>query len=184
MGNNHHAGPSRAVRPIVERGPHGWVKRKHPIPSIGDRFSELTVSGFEYAIRGGIKAIRVRCSCGAREHSTSIAHLYNRRSTRCNVCAKKQSGRWRKNFFKYSKIVPDDGHRRRLLNRLSACKNRCHNPNDRGYPNYGGRGIHLYAEWHKNKCAFLSYVITLPGWDDPILELDRIDVNKGYEPGN
>jgi hypothetical protein len=26
--------------------------------------------------------------------------------------------------------------------------------------------------------------MTLDGWDKPELELDRIDVNKGYEPDN
>jgi polyhydroxyalkanoate synthesis regulator phasin len=26
--------------------------------------------------------------------------------------------------------------------------------------------------------------MTLDGWDKPKLELDRIDVNKGYEPDN
>jgi hypothetical protein len=26
--------------------------------------------------------------------------------------------------------------------------------------------------------------MTLDGWDNPKLELDRIDVNKGYEPNN
>ena len=26
--------------------------------------------------------------------------------------------------------------------------------------------------------------MSLDGWDQPRLELDRIDVNKGYEPGN
>jgi hypothetical protein len=32
--------------------------------------------------------------------------------------------------------------------------------------------------------AYLAYLITLPGWDDPSLELDRVDVDKGYERGN
>jgi len=30
----------------------------------------------------------------------------------------------------------------------------------------------------------LQHLITLDGWDNPILELDRTDVEKGYEPGN
>ena len=52
------------------------------------------------------------------------------------------------------------------------------------YQNYGGRGITVFEEWRKNKRAFLEYVVTLEGWDNPSLELDRIDVDKGYEPGN
>jgi hypothetical protein len=116
-----------------------------------------------------------------------VVQLYNLlkgSSTRCNACAKKAAGYWRKDFFKYAAACPDDAHRRRLLNRLSACKNRCHNPKDKNYPNYGARGIALHEPWRTDKASFLSYVTKLEGWDQPRLDLDRIDVNKGYEPGN
>jgi hypothetical protein len=113
-----------------------------------------------------------------------LYNLLKGASTRCNTCAKKASGYWRKDYFKYAEACPDDAHRRRLLNRLSACKNRCHNSKDRGYPNYGGRGIRVYEPWLSDKAAFLRYVLTLDGWDQPRLDMDRVDVNKGYEPGN
>lgn len=87
-------------------------------------------------------------------------------------------------FFKYASILPDDEHRRRLLNRLAACRNRCHNPKDAGYRNYGARGIRVYGPWLEDKAKFLAYVITLPGWDNPALELDRTHNDRGYEPGN
>ena len=88
------------------------------------------------------------------------------------------------NRFINTRQCPDDAHRRRLMNRLSACKARCHSPTNQGYANYGGRGIRLYAPWHTDKAAWLRYVMTLDGWDKPELDLDRIDVNKGYEPDN
>jgi hypothetical protein len=49
---------------------------------------------------------------------------------------------------------------------------------------YGGRGISVYEEWRRNRAAFLQYVQTLKGWDDPSLQMDRINVNGNYEPGN
>lgn len=161
-------------------------KRTIDDPSVGDRFGFLTVLGVELRKQGACtqRLVRVQCDCGAAPHLVFIYNLFKGASTRCNACAKKASGYWRKDFFKYADACPDDAHRRRLLNRLSACKNRCHNPNDRGYPNYGARGIHLYKPWRTDKAAFLRYVVTLEGWDQPHLELDRIDVNKGYEPGN
>ena len=168
----------------VERGAATRFKRKISLPSINDRFGELTVVGFEYGVAGGVSYIQVKCSCGASPHCVSFANLRKGASTRCNSCAKKAAGYWRKDFFKYAEACPNDTHRRRLLNRLSACKNRCHNPKDRGYPNYGGRGITLYQPWHTDKAAFLRYIMSLDGWDIPHLELDRVDVNKGYEPNN
>jgi hypothetical protein len=71
-----------------------------------------------------------------------------------------------------------------LLGRISAAINRCHNPNDTGYPNYGERGIPVHAPWREDRRQFLAYLAALPGWDDPLLEMDRRDVNRGYEPGN
>lgn len=52
------------------------------------------------------------------------------------------------------------------------------------YEHYGARGIRIYAAWLADRRAFLAHLVTLDGWDVPSLELDRIDVNKGYEPGN
>lgn len=170
----------------VGRGIETRFKRKYPLPSVGDRFGELTITGFERVTSGACPAVmaRAQCSCGAPSH---LVHLYNLRkgaSTRCNVCAKKQSGRWTKKYWGYADICPDDSHRRRLLGRISACINRCHNVNDSGFRHYGGRGIRVFEPWKTDRRAFLAYVITLDGWDTPRLELDRIDVDGGYAPGN
>ena len=35
-----------------------------------------------------------------------------------------------------------------------------------------------------DRVAFLRYLVGLQGWDQPELQLDRIDNNRGYEPGN
>lgn len=172
---------------IVREYMGGGIKpttRIHPWPRVGDRFGELTVTGYELGAQGGLKAIVVRCSCGAAEYSTAPASLRTGVTTRCNPCAKKKAGHWNKNYTGYARILPDDAHRRRLMGRISACIGRCHNPTDQNYHHYGGRGIKVYADWLEDRGKFLAYVITLPGWDRPKLDLDRKDNNKGYEPGN
>jgi hypothetical protein len=58
---------------------------------------------------------------------------------------------------------------------------RCHNPADRVYPNYGARGIKVCEEWRASFEAFLHYVGTRPSGSH---SLDRIDNERGYEPGN
>ena len=80
--------------------------------------------------------------------------------------------------------MADDGHRTRLLNRLAAAITRCHSPFCRAYAGYGGRGIFVCDEWRNDRAAFLRYIQTVPGWDDPNLDMDRTDNNRGYEPGN
>jgi hypothetical protein len=184
--NRGNAGSFDQNRANLDAGAGTRFKQTVADPSVGDRFGQLTVMGCERVKQGAawVRYARVQCSCGAEPHLVYLHNLLKGASTRCNVCAKKSAGFWRKDFYKYADACPNDDHRRRLLNRLSACKNRCHNPKDRSYSNYGGRGIYLYEPWRTDKAAFLRYVVTLEGWDQPHLELDRIDVNKGYEPGN
>ena len=171
-------------RKNVEAGEATRFKRKYPLPSVGDRFEELTVVGFSDYVPNKITMVKVSCSCGAPPHLVYDYNLRKGSSTRCGKCARKKSGFWRKKYHGYADIVQDPEHRTRLLGRISACINRCGNPNDRGYVNYGARGIKVFEEWVSDRKEFLRYVITLPGWDEKNLELDRIDVNKGYEPGN
>lgn len=62
-----------------------------------------------------------------------------------------------------------------------SMKQRCTNPNHRAYANYGGRGISVYPEWLRSYEAFESYMGPKPG---PEYSLDRINNERGYEPGN
>jgi hypothetical protein len=106
------------------------------------------------------------------------------KSTRCAKCARRKAGTARKKYWGYADIVADDAHRRRLLNRISACLTRC---KPTGHANYGGRGIRVYEPWThstEGRRAFLAYVVTLEGWDRPKLDLDRIRTDGDYEPGN
>lgn len=57
---------------------------------------------------------------------------------------------------------------------------RCHTSTSPAYLLYGGRGIHVCDEWRASYPAFLAYMGTKPEGKS----LDRIDNNKGYEPGN
>lgn len=117
-------------------------------------------------------------------HTATISNLLKGKSTRCNICAKKKHNEYRKKFLCYADAIADDETRRRLLNRLSAAISRCHKPTNRLFHNYGGRGIYVCQLWQEDKRAFLLHVREIKGFNDPKLEMDRIDNNKGYEPGN
>ena len=60
-------------------------------------------------------------------------------------------------------------------------KRRCLNPNYDHWDCYGGRGIIICQEWVHSFEAFLLHVGKRPSG---CTSVDRIDNNKGYEPGN
>lgn len=60
--------------------------------------------------------------------------------------------------------------------------NRCENPKEHNYKYYGGRGIKVCREWKESPKAFLEWAMA-NGYKEG-LEIDRIDVNGNYEPGN
>lgn len=68
----------------------------------------------------------------------------------------------------------------RTLKSYNHAKSRCINPNDPKFPHYGGRGITMCSDWLADFANFLGDMGECP----PELTLDRIDVHKGYEPGN
>jgi hypothetical protein len=58
---------------------------------------------------------------------------------------------------------------------------RCTNPKHEAYDDYGGRGITVYEPWLNSFLDFFNYMGLKP---DPSLEIDRIDNDGNYEPGN
>jgi hypothetical protein len=62
-----------------------------------------------------------------------------------------------------------------------AAIERCENPNNKGYPRYGARGVKMFEGWRNDFQAFYEYVGPRPS---PKHSLDRINVNGNYEPGN
>lgn len=176
------ARPPRTVREEYVAASTDAARRKIPVPSLGTRLGELTVTGYKVGPRGGLKGVLVRCSCRALSHVVDFYNLTSGRTTRCDSCAKKAGHEKLKKYWGYADIVPDTRHRYRLLCRIASCIDRCENPESRNYKWYGARGIRVF--WGYDKRAFLAYVVTLSGWDNPFLELDRRDNAKGYEPGN
>jgi hypothetical protein len=62
-----------------------------------------------------------------------------------------------------------------------AMKTRCLNPKSANYPDWGGRGITIYEPWVQDFQSFYAYVGPRPS---PSHSIDRIDNDRGYEPGN
>ncbi len=58
---------------------------------------------------------------------------------------------------------------------------RCHNDKHPQYERYGLRGIVVCDEWRESFSKFIADVGKKP---EPHLTLERVDNDKGYEPGN
>ena len=61
-------------------------------------------------------------------------------------------------------------------------KGRCDNPKNKNYHRYGGRGIKVCEEWSRDFMSFKEWVYA-NGYQQG-LAIDRINVDKGYEPSN
>lgn len=75
----------------------------------------------------------------------------------------------------------------RLYRVYNGMKQRCYNPNNPNYENYGGRGIRVCQEWLEDFMNFYNWAMA-NGYDYNAefgeCTLDRIDVNGNYEPSN
>lgn len=145
---------------------------------IGRKFGRWTVIGGTY-LRPKAKQrdryVPCRCECGVvRDVKCSV--LLHGRSVACG-CRRTEAGLKRAKHGDAAII----GGRARLHNTWTAMKQRCLNPNCEKYPEYGGRGITVCAEWMEY-IPFRSWALANGYADD--LQIDRIDNDKGYYPDN
>lgn len=171
---------------------------KYPRPKIGDRYGEWVVLS---APLGPSRHARVSCKCSCGKIAeVQIGHLVSGRSKRCRSCGYKTpvhgvarernlvlalaADHTRANAAQCKYRFVPRSSRLRLQRRMYQAVDRCHNPRCVAYHNYGGRGISVCDEWRENYVGFAKYLMTLPGWDDLNLQIDRINNNGNYEPGN
>lgn len=110
-----------------------------------------------------------RCDCGKETHV--IGKVLKRGDTKSCGCFANQQRRLRK-----------------LTHGLTGTRthrvwwniiNRCNNPNVKSYKDYGGRGIRVCERWLR-----LENFVADVGLAPADLEIDRIDNDGNYEPGN
>ena len=110
------------------------------------------------------------CGCGA-EFESGIGSVKSLTTRSCG-CLKERTHH--KHGFSHH----------RLYNVWCLIKSRCFNEKSPNYKYYGGRGITLYEPWISEPKVFIEYLMTLPGWDNLKLSIDRIRNDEDYKPGN
>lgn len=142
----------------------------------GDRFGRWTVVREVDRIKGH-RHVLCKCDCGT-EKIVNIGSLVNGSSTSCG-CFQKEC--ITKRNYKHGLAYRSDIEIR-IYNIWSNMKRRCYNPKDRGYHNYGARGITVCDEWRNDFEAFYKWAYS-NGYTKE-LTIDRIDNDKGYSPDN
>jgi hypothetical protein len=117
-----------------------------------------------------------RCQCG-RTKLVSNSDLTFGKSTQCQGCSNKRLKPWCVKWPQSHRLVS-------IRNRVNLAIRRCTDPDNPQYKHYGGRGIKVHQPWIDDPPAFAVYLMTLPGWDDPKLVVDRANNDGDYEPGN
>lgn len=145
------------------------------VDMIGKTFGRLTVTGFDGISKGRNALWRCTCSCGTSEVVVRGSSL---RSGNCRSCG-----------CLNREAATAQGHASRthgqtgtpLHRRWQGMLTRCHNPNDKRYADYGGRGITVCPEWRESFEAFARDMG--PGYAEG-MTLDRVDVDGPYSPEN
>jgi hypothetical protein len=112
-----------------------------------------------------------RCETCGREKWISYGNLKGGRTKGCGPC--NQPWRFRK----------PEGVPQWLYGRAKAERDRCTNPNHSTFAHYGGRGIEFRFESPGAAALWIVENLGLPEHPKAV-ELDRIDNDGHYEPGN
>ena len=112
----------------------------------------------------------------------------------CPICHKPTRARphdVKKKIVKNCKSCGQTTHGQAKPGRVSAnyarwgrIKDRCSNNSHPKYKDYGARGITMCKEWRESFPAFDAYISSLENYKKEGYSIDRIDNNKGYQPGN
>lgn len=155
----------------------GLRSKRKPSPMMdltGERFGRLTVLKEAERSKSGKRMWKCRCDCG-KIITTRQSDLRAGKSKSCGCVSLEKS---RRRLYKHGM------NNTPILNVYHGMKQRCLNPNDSSYENYGGRGITICDEWNgeDGSINFLNWAME-NGYAEG-LSIDRIDNDKGYSPDN
>lgn len=147
------------------------------IIEVGFKINFLTVIS---QVKGAIYLWRCDCSIEFEEKGWRILSGHKRTcGHQCVIRRKIKTER---------KLIHGDSirgtlHNPRYIGWLNM-RARCTNENNKSYPYYGGRGIAVCLKWLQSYSDFVGDMGSPPEYDYATYQLDRINVDGNYEPGN
>ena len=143
----------------------------------GQRFGRLVVIQYSHSKNGAFW--KCMCDCG-NESVVKGAHLRYGSHKSCG-CGSKEAARRNADAGREARRVPYL-YPRKMKDMYKNMQARCYDPSNKRWANYGARGIKICDEWLNDIRAFYKWV-SENGYE-PGLTIDRIDVNRDYEPDN
>jgi len=116
------------------------------------------------------------CSCDGKEVTVQHSSLISGAATSCGCYHRERAAE-----ANTTHGMARHGKQHHVYRIWAAMLERCGNPNNKSYKDYGGRGITVCKEWH-NSAIFINWALA-SGWKKG-LSIDRIDNNSNYEPDN
>jgi hypothetical protein len=136
----------------------------------GQTFGRLAVIERRDNYRGGTSWL-CRCECGTEKVTTSVS-LRKGRTRSCGCLARETRGAL---SYRHGK------HHLPEYKVWGSMVQRCTNPRNDAYHNYGGRGIGVCARWRDSFDAFYEDMGPRPSTKHSI---ERRKNDRGYEPDN
>jgi hypothetical protein len=144
----------------------------------GQRFGRLVV--IQEADRTANRGVRWLCQCGCGNSKIVTGGNLRSGNTRSCGCGEQES----RSAFGTRRITHGHSSTQIYKTWLSMLQ-RCYNPNNHSYKDYGGRGIEVHDPWRNSFEAFYAYILATIGERPPGKTIDRYPNNNGnYEPGN
>lgn len=139
----------------------------------GQLFGQLTVVR-RSAFRTANGNVHWECSCDCGQTAIVASSSLRRGLTKSCGCLHRTNAVARATTHGQSKYGAE-------YRSWKAIIQRCTNPNNIGYRNYGGRGIAICDRWRK---SFQNFFADMGPKPTSRHSIDRIDNNGSYEPGN
>lgn len=141
----------------------GKCPKQELLDEIGRKYSNWTILSLSRSDRFHKRYVIARCELCQTEHEVCLATLRNGTSKACKCVITTHQMIHDRIYTIWSKIVQ-----------------RCTNPNNKGYVNYGGRGITVCDEW----LIFINFYNDMKDTYQDNLTIERINNDLGYYKEN
>lgn len=173
----------RADRMKGEESPNCSKKRNHSSVKIditNQRFGRLVATGNHLRV-GRFWKWQCKCDCGG-EIFVCSSNLRNGHTRSCGCLQRERASA-------QGKVI---GPKNRTHGAVRTpewltwknMRTRCYSQTAKAYRWYGAKGVKVYDDWKDSFENFLAYLVATIGRRPPKHQLDRIDPQGNYEPGN